>query len=114
MEYLITADRPFEEIEARTIDALERGGFVVRRTFSLHSATAAAEGGTDGDPGYSVLMLYASGARQQPLGLVTVYERGDRIAVQPVLTSPGPGSQDVHAELVAALALGGLHLCVEA
>jgi hypothetical protein len=35
MEYVIMTDRPFDEIEALTIDALEQLGLVVQRTFSL-------------------------------------------------------------------------------
>lgn len=112
MEYVITADRPFEEIEVLAIEALEQRGFYVQRTFSLRSAAGAGLGIDSGGPGYSVLMLYASGDQPRPLGLVTLYEREGRTVFKPVLTSPT--SHDAHAELVTALSLGGLDLCVDA
>ena len=131
MEYVITANRTFEEIEALTTDALEKQGLVVQRTFSLRSAVGTAEGSTStpkrtgSSPGYSVLMLYASGTRKRPLGLLTLYERGRRTVINPVLTpvengrpaSPiGKGQStpsDADAELIAALVLSGLEYCVE-
>jgi YHS domain-containing protein len=121
MEYVIMANRPFEEIEARTMDALKRQGFVVQRTFSLGSATGAdkdsakALTGAVRNPGYSVLLLYSTGARRQPLGLVTLYERQGKTVINSLPTSPVvggsqslPGNKDVEAELTVALALGGL------
>lgn len=131
MEYVITADRSFEEIEALTADALEKQGLVVQRTFSLRSAVGAAGGstrtlqGTGSSPGYSVLMIYASGTPKRPLGLLTLYERGERTVISPVLTpvsdgrisSPTgegkPSSADADAGLIAALVLTGLEFCVE-
>lgn len=131
MEYLVTANRPFEEIEALTITALERQGLVVQRTFSLRSALGAAGGnagtlkGTGSSPGYSVLMLYASGTPRRPLGLITLYERGRRTVINPVLTplengrpaspmdSRKTASADLHAKLVAALELSGLEFCAQ-
>jgi hypothetical protein len=110
MEYVITADRPFEEIEAQTIEALERWGFVVQRTFSLRSAIRTEIGGTGEKPGYSVLMLYASDSQRRPLGLVTLYERGERTVISAVPASPD--GTDENADLVAALILGGLEFCV--
>ena len=91
MEFVVTARRPFEEIEAQTIDALEQQGFVVRCTFSLRSATGL--GSTGRNPGYSVLLLYASGLEQKPLGLVTLYERGEETVIRPsqVLASAASG-----------------------
>lgn len=131
MEYLVTANRPFEEIEALTITALERQGLVVQRTFSLRSALGAAGGnagtlkGTGSSPGYSVLMLYASGTPRRPLGLITLYERGRRTVINPVLTPMGNGrpaspidsgktaSADLVAKVVAALVLSGLEFCAQ-
>jgi YHS domain-containing protein len=131
MEYVITANRPFEEIEALTTHALEQQGLVVHRTFSLRSAVGAAGGitnsvkGTGSSPGYSVLMLYASGTQRRPLGFLTLYERGRRIVINPVLTPMDNGrpalpvgegeavSADADAEVVAALVLSELEFCVE-
>ena len=131
MEYLVTANRPFEEIEALTMGALERQGLVVQRTFSLRSAVGTAGGnasaleGAGSGPGYSVLMLYAAGTPRRPLGLVTLYERGPWTVIYPVLTPldngrpPSPldsgraTSADLDAELVAALALSGLEFCAQ-
>ena len=120
MEYVITASRPFGEIEAKTIGALEQRGFVVRRTFSLHSATGGDDSSPGRRPGYSVLMLYAAGAQRQPLGLVMLYQQGKQTVINPVLTAPSasqaepaPGSEDADAELIAALVLAGLDLCLD-
>ncbi len=110
MEYEIMADRPFAEIELQTVDALERRGFVVRRTFSLRSATGAAGGIPDVSPEFSILMLYASRDEPRPLGVVTLYERGGRMVIKPALTVPM--NQDGNAELVTALILGGLEFCI--
>ena len=110
MEYVITANRPFADIEAETVAALERRGVVVRRTFSLRAATGVADSNGGGTPGYSVLMLYASNDQPHPLGLVTLYERGGRTVIKPALTSLA--SQDAYAELVTALVLGGLDFCM--
>ena len=110
MEYMITANRPFAEIEAETVAALERRGVVVRRTFSLRVATGVASSDSGGTPGYSILMLYAPSGQPHPLGLVTLYERGGRTVIKPVLTSLA--SQDANAELVTALIMGGLDFCM--
>ena len=102
-------NRPFEEIEAQTIGVLKRQGFVVQRTFSLSSAMGAGRNSTDGNPGYSVLLLYAAGTRRQPLGLVTLYEWQGRTVIHSLLTPlvegsrPSPADEDVEAELAAAL-----------
>ena len=131
MEYVITSDRSFEEIEALTTDALEQRGLVVQRTFSLRSAVGSAGGktstldGTSHSLGYSVLMLYAAGTPRHPLGLITLYERGRWTVINPVLTPMENGrpalpmhegksaSADADAELVAALVLSGLEFCVK-
>ena len=115
MEYVITASGPFAEIEEQVIRALEQQGFVVQRTFSLHSASGGGSSPAEGKPGYSVLMLYAPDASCPPLGLLTLYEREGQTVVQtapaapPTGQSPPPG--DAEAELVAALMMGGLELC---
>jgi len=110
MEYLIAAGRPFQEIEARTISALQREGFTVQRTFSLDSVTTVA--GDDLYPGFSVLMLYAERAPQQPLGLLTLYEQqAGQMVLRATLRSP---VQDTEAELVVALNRSGLDFCVHA
>jgi hypothetical protein len=127
MEYVITTDGPFQEIEARTIEALQRGGFVVQRTFRF--APAAPDGDSDGDghgysrqnPGYTVLMLHRAGPQQHPLGMVTLYGRDGQAVLKLLLPSPATGEggqpgeiQDVEAELAVALSLGGLDFCVHA
>jgi YHS domain-containing protein len=128
MEYVITCDRPFDEIEALTIDALERRGLGVNRTFSLRSAISWGRMDSKdvgSSPGYSVLMLFEIDDRKRPLGLLTLYERGGRTVIKPVL-SPEDNRQarlhdaeqvsdvgaDTHAELVAALMLSGLRFCM--
>jgi hypothetical protein len=118
MEYVITADRPFEQIEAQAIDALERQGFLVRRTFSLGSVS---DGRDAPGPGYSVLMLYAAEGLGGPLALITLYERQEQTVICSLLIPPADrqsrplsGGEDVGAELVVALALGGLEFCVDA
>jgi hypothetical protein len=120
MEYVVTANRPFEEIETQAISALEQQGFGVQRSFSLHSA--AGTGGSAGvaSPGYSVLLLYTPGTERQLLGLVTLYERQGRTVIGSRLTAQAEkqretsrGSEDLEADLVAALLLGGLDLCVD-
>lgn len=112
MRYVITADRPFGEIEAQTIAVLEQQGFVVRRTFSLQSATRSSGDGLCASPGYSVLMLYGSGYLREPLGLVTLYEQGGQMMIHSLFTLPAGG--DVEAEMVAALTQSGLDFCVKA
>lgn len=133
MEYVITTDQPFEEIEAVTVEALERQGWVVQRTFSLSSAVGAggrdsgSSKGTAGNPGYSVLMLYGLGVRRRPLGLITLYQRGGQTVIRALPTpveNRRPLSVDAHdsitdqdadanAELVAALVLSGMEFCVD-
>ncbi len=139
MEYLIASDLPFDEIEAQIVEALERQGWMVQRTFSLRSVVGADRrdrgtltlpdhsGATGAKPGYSVLMLYAAGALRRPLGLITLYERGDRTVVKPVLAparsqepssadaqeASAPAGSDAHAVLVAALVRGGLRFSID-
>jgi hypothetical protein len=119
MEYVITADRPFQQIEAQTIHALEQGGFLVHRTFSLGSVETADDGGKLQSPGYTVLMLYRSTPQPHPLGLVTIYERCGQTVLEALLTSYAASevqghlwAQDVEAELAVALSLGGIDFCV--
>lgn len=109
MEYVITSERSFDEIETLTTGTLQRHGFVVQQTFSLHSATQATT--PNNNPGYSVFMLYRSDDWRQPVGSITIYQRSGRIVIHPVLTLPAGG--DVDADLVAALVLGGLDFRVE-
>jgi YHS domain-containing protein len=111
MEYVVTNSQPFDEVEALAIRALQEG-FVVQRTFSLHSVTSSINAEAEERPGYSVLMLYATGERQQVMGLVTLYERAGRTVIQPQLTAAG--FRDADAEILAALGQGGLDLCVDA
>lgn len=118
MEYRVMAKRPFEETEAQAILALEQGGFVVQRTFSLRSAVGSGEGALQRPPGYSVLMLYAPGTQRDLLGLVSLYQREGHTVIRPVLNGPAPHKpatgnlKDIDAELVAALVAGGLEMCV--
>jgi hypothetical protein len=112
MRYLIRADRSFGEIEAQTIAVLEQQGFVVRRTFSLESATRSSSSAPRASPGYSVLMLYASDYLREPLGLVTLYEQGGQTVIHSLVTLSAGG--DVEAEMVAALVQSGLDFCVKA
>ncbi len=110
MEYVITIERPFEEIETLTRGALERHGFTVQRTFNLQSATGAVSG--QEQLGYSVFLLGRADADRQPLGLLILYRRGAQTVINPklwVLTDA-----DVQAELVGALVLGDLEVCVDA
>jgi hypothetical protein len=109
MEYVISTKQPFEEIETLTRGALERHGFTVQQTFSLHSATGALSG--QGHLGYSVFMLYGPSADRRPLGLLTLYRRGGQTVINPML-SPAAGA-DVDANLVGALVVGELELCVD-
>jgi YHS domain-containing protein len=135
MEYVVTTERSFDEIESRTIGALERHGLLVQRTFSLRSAVGAGSMASQkpsapagAEPGYSVLMLYAAGALRRPLGLITLFQRGDRTIISPVLTLnedqqrlavdpeqpvAGAGS-DLNAQLLAVLVQGGLEIRTEA
>jgi YHS domain-containing protein len=121
MEYVITTDRPFDEIEAVTIDALQSQGLVVQSTFRLRSAVGTPGG--DAGPGYTVMMLYAPGVQRRSLGLLTLYEHGRWIVIKSLLTPAGveqissPGTRnaaaDADADLVAALILSGLDFCVD-
>jgi hypothetical protein len=110
MEYMVTSNRPFQDIETQIVDALERRGLGVQCTFSLGSAMARSTGQPEGNPGFSILMLYMPGAQRQPLGLVTLHEREGQLVIHPTLTSQA--RKDIRAELVAALALAGLDFCV--
>ena len=119
MEYVIAAGRPFQQTEAQTIDALEQGGFLVHRTFSLGSVETAGDSGRLQSPGYTVLMLYRAGPQPHPLGLVTLYERSGQTVLEALLPSYAAseaqghsGAQDIEAELAVALSLGGLDFCV--
>ena len=112
MEYVVRGNGHFQEIEARTMCALEKQGFAVQRTFSLHSATLSGSGNAGCCPGYGVLMLYASGAGHEPLGLLILYERGEETVIHPAFASSAGG--DVEAEVATALALGGLDYCIDA
>lgn len=109
MEYVITIERPFEEIETLTRGALERHGFTVQRTFSLQSATGAAGG--EEQPGYSVFLLCRSDADRRPLGLLALYRRGAQTVINPMLSLEADA--DVEAELVGALVLGDLDMCAD-
>jgi hypothetical protein len=138
MEYVVTTEQTFEGVESRMIDALQQQGMVVHRTFSLRSAVGASKSddtvvtvshggaGPDTGPGYSVLMLYLSDARNYLLGLVILYQQHRRTIIRfiPALpaedstdldTASAPAARplaDVDAELVTALALSGLDFCV--
>ena len=112
MDYVITSDRPFDQIEAQTLDALEVQGFSVQRTFGLRSAAGASGNNASSSPGYSVLMLHAAGIQRQPLGHLHLFEREDRIVIRPDLTAVD--RVDAGAALITALVLGGLDLCAAA
>ena len=109
MEYVITIERPFEEIETLTKVVLERHGFAVERTFSLQSAAGVASG--QEHPGYSVFLLRRSDEDRRPLGLLTLYRRGAQTVINPILSLVADA--DVEAELIGALALGDIGICVE-
>jgi hypothetical protein len=129
MEYLINSNRPFQEVEARTVEALQQAGFLVHPTFRLTPTASDTNGESEPrdrghtdnreDPGYTVLMLYRSGPVQSPLGLVTLYGRGGRLVLRSQLEVSEAGQagppgkvQDVEAELAAALSEGDLDFCV--
>jgi hypothetical protein len=121
MEYVITADRPFHEIEAQTTGALEQRGFVVQCTFSLASIVTAGLDGNSGGPGYTVLLLYKPGVQLCPVGQVILYEQRGQRVLKSMLRSPAAngaggtsGTADVEAELAVALSLAGLDFCVHA
>jgi hypothetical protein len=121
MEYPINSSGSFREIETRTVEALQRAGLLVRRTFCFAPPVPDGHGDSRGDPGYTVLMLYRSEPPQSPLGLVSLYGRGGQVVLRSQLALPETGetgqpgeSQDLEAELVAALSLGDLDLCVHA
>jgi hypothetical protein len=109
MEYEIRSKRPFPEIEHQTVGALVRHGFVVRQTFSLHSATEAVM--EELGPGYSVFMVYETNASKRPSAQLTLYQRGGRTLILPALTSEAYADMD--ADLVAAFVSGGLELCID-
>lgn len=111
MEYVITNQQPFDEVEGQAIRALEQQGFIVQRTFSLHSATASGRDRGQAGPGYSVLMLYAPGQGQRALGLITLYEGAGRTMLQPQLATMS--SRDTEAEILGVLVRGGLDVCIE-
>lgn len=109
MEYVITIERPFEEIETLTRAALEQHGFAVERTFSLLSAAGVASG--QEQPGYSVFLLCRSDGDRRPLGLLTLYRRGAQTVINPMLSLVVDA--DVEAELIGALVLGDIGMCIE-
>jgi len=110
MEFVITIDRPFEEIEGLTSAVLERHGFAVERTFSLQSAAGAA--GQHEQPGYSVFLLSRSDGDRRPLGLLTLYRRGAQTVIRPILSLAADA--DVEAELIGSLIVGDMGMCIEA
>ena len=133
MEYVITSGLGFDEIETYVLEALRGQGLDVQRTFSLRSAVGtsgdatarqtpqARSGGGEDSPGYSVLMLYGSGDPKRPVGLLTLYERGEQIVLNPLFTQPERGQPplsgadrwaDAEAELFAALAQSELGSCI--
>jgi hypothetical protein len=112
MDHVITPDRPFDQIEAQTLDVLEKQGFSVQRTSSLRSSAGAKGNNASSSPGYSVLMLHAAGIQRQPLGRLHLFEREGRIVIRPDLTAVD--HVDAGAELIVALVLGGLDLCAAA
>jgi hypothetical protein len=109
MEYVITTERPFEEIETLTRGALERCGFAVQRTFSLQSATGPAS--EQEQLGYSVFLLSRPDANWRPLGLLVLYRRGAQTVIKPMLSLRADA--DAQAELVGALVLGDLEMCID-
>lgn len=109
MEYVITIEGPFEEIETLTRGALERYGFAVQRTFSLQSATGPARG--QEQLGYSVFLLSRPDADGRPLGLLALYRRGAQTVIRPMLSLIADA--DVQAELVGALVQGDVELCID-
>lgn len=108
MEYVITTERPFDEIEALARGALERHGLRLEQTFSLRSATGAVRG--QAEAAYSIFVLYAPGADGRPLGLLSLYRRGGQTVINPALSVREDG--DLDADLVGALLLGDLEVCV--
>jgi hypothetical protein len=95
MECVVTANLPFGEIEARTIDALERQGFHVQRTFSLHSALGARSE-QRACPGYSILLVHTLGTPQAAPGVVILRGEAGRTFVRAVRfahsgAAPGAG-----------------------
>ena len=112
IDYVITSDRRFDQIEAQTLDALEKQGFSVQRTFSLRSAAGAKGNNATSSPGYSVLMLHTAGIQRQPLGHLHLFEQEGRIVIRPDLTAVDHVLTG--AALVIALVLCGLDLCATA
>lgn len=129
MEYLINSNKPFQDIEAQAVEALQQAGFLVRSTFRLSPSASSASGKGEPcssshednreDPGYTVLMLYRSGSVQSPLGLVTLYGWDGQAVLRSQLELSGPDKvehpgkvQDIEAELAAALSQGDLDFCV--
>jgi hypothetical protein len=135
MEYVITTDDSFDGIEALTIEALKQQGLDVRRTFSLRSATGQSASrafatasqqphpDSAGNPGYSVLLLYAAGAPRGPVGLLTLFERGGQMVISSLPAGSGPeagasvgagqanAAPDAASLLLAALIATGLDFC---
>ncbi len=129
MEYVIADGLPFEEVEVRAMEALEQHGFVVLRTFSLRSVTREIPELADSSMGFTVLLLYHSGPRNQPAGLVTLHQRRQQTVIRPVVThgsleakSPRtegeaeralqPENASLH-RIVSALIAGGMEISVD-
>lgn len=126
MEYVITSDLSFEEIEAKTMAVLEQRGFVVQRTFSLLSAIKGTPDSANSGPGYSVIMIHHAGDQYRHVGLITLYERDHRTVLTAMKTYPAeelswPAAVTANAEkalffppgIVSALVAGGLEFCVD-
>ena len=111
MDYVITSNQPFDEIESQAIEALEQQGFSVQRTFSLRSAARATED-SGRSPGYSVLLVHAAGRQWQPLGSLHLLEQGERFVLRPDLALAD--NDDTRATVIIALVLAGLDICAEA
>jgi hypothetical protein len=118
MEYVITDALPFDDVEALATAALEQEGWSVQRTFSLSSAVGVdPRQAEDGNPNYSVLMLFVPGDSPRPLGLLTLLEQEGQVRLRLLHTGRTEGHwavTDAEAGLVAALARTGVGFCVSA
>jgi hypothetical protein len=112
VRYLVRGSRPFGEIEAQVISALEHMGLLVQRTFSLHSAAGAAWEGAP-CPGFSVLLVHSPLLPPAGFVLVTLYSQAGWAAIQAQI-QPGPAEQHDRTgscEGVAAAVASVLKLC---